>query len=176
MRGSTQDGFGSFAKKIEKLLIRLTFLGLFSLFIFQILLVNDDIRRFLSLTEKLEGEEIESSLPAFGSSFSEEEIFGKEDISGTITIALLDEESKPEVELIINGYVVAFFEEAQIKLKVYDGDIIEISPNGYKQALHFKIINTENLIMPVKGKEIIVEGESALVGEIKVKKKEKTEG
>ncbi|GAB6117719.1 hypothetical protein JCM16816_13160 [Thermoanaerobacter brockii subsp. lactiethylicus] len=117
----------------ESILVVLIILGLLSIAITQLLMTNDDIRVFLSSTQRLEGINLNSNL-------SQE---------GKVTIEVVEKDKALNSFVLLNGEPVANFFTKSITITVRPNQILEIDGTREKEPLHFKVVAiSENVIEP----------------------------
>lgn len=162
----------------ETMLLRLIIFCIGILFISQILLLKEGTRIYLSKVDKMEGEQIFSSMPLPADKplqFTEEttvlksyqKLFRKSKI---VLIHMVIQDYAPNVYVLVNGKKVADFSKGNSKIPVYDGDYIEIDATSLDQPVRF-IINVpdKDLISPLDG--LMIEGNKSIlqIGIIKFK-------
>lgn len=161
---------------IDNLLIRLATIAVILLLAAQALLLNEDTRKYLSLVDKLEGEQITSPATMYAADISGAEPNKTMTIvnkviaksirtlrSGKdITIRMITPSATSDAELTINGEIVANFAAEKVKVTVYDGDYVEIDVSKLKVPAQF-IIDTHkgNMLMPLDG--ILLEGQGNII-------------
>jgi hypothetical protein len=105
------------------------------LILVQIVLIIPNARNNLNLTDKSIGIPLNS----------DEYLYDQ----GQITLKMLGEEPDPMVRILINGDVVAMFENTDININVKDGDVVEIDGS---QSLIGHIVKVESASTNIKSK------------------------
>lgn len=91
-------------------------------------------------------------------------------IFSTITIQCENYSSLEKAVLLVNGEEVGDFRDKQLTIKVSPGDIVAVDGSYYIHQLVFKVVAvSENVAQPEIGQMIIVDGDVAMVGEVKIK-------
>jgi len=91
-------------------------------------------------------------------------------VFATITIQCENFSSLEKAVLIVNGEEVGDFRDKQLTIKVSPGDIVSIDGSFYTHELVFKVVAaSENVGQPEIGQIIRVNGDIALVGNVRMK-------
>jgi len=163
---------------IEDVLIRLIIFVITALLLSQILLLKEGTRSYLSKVDKMEGQDLTADLPLYADAprqIIDEKTVTKsyENVlrsSKVIVIKMITFPKHAAVYVLVNGKQVADFSQGDCKLKVYEGDYVEIDTKSLAQPVQFIIkVPDKGLQSPEDG--LIVEGAKALltVGKIKFK-------
>lgn len=156
--------------EIGKRVVRFLIFGLVALVVVQGLMTNDSIRFYLSLGERLEGQEV--TVPAAVSSDSEEigEIPCSTSSPGSFYLELQDYTSLDKVRLLVNGQEIGRMSSSRVKLYVTSGDVIEIDTQAYNHPITLTITGvTPNLAFPEEGMTITSQQAVSMLGKVKVK-------
>ncbi|SHE62806.1 hypothetical protein SAMN02745195_00807 [Thermoanaerobacter uzonensis DSM 18761] len=117
----------------ESILVILIMLGLLSIAITQLLMTNDNMKVFLSSTQRLEGINLNSNL-------SQE---------GKVTIEVVEKDKTLNSFVLLDGEPVTNFPTKSITITVRPNQILEIDGTREKESLHFKVVAvSENVIEP----------------------------
>ncbi|MBP2625618.1 MAG: hypothetical protein H6Q68_329 [Firmicutes bacterium] len=164
--------------RVEDVLLRLIIICITTLLLSQLLLLKDGTRQYLSKVDKMEGEDLTSTMPLYADTplqITEETTVLKNyqnllRKSEVIVIKMIKNSNNPYVFIMVNGKKVSDFGKGDNKLTVYDGDYIEIDATALSQPVQFIIKVPDNsLLSPQDG--LVVEGAKAIiaVGKIKFK-------
>ena len=161
---------------IDRLLIRLATIAVILLVVVQALLLNAEARKYLSLVDKLEGEQITSPSTMYVADISRvdpnktmtaiDRVIAKSirtlRSGHTITIRMITPAANSDGLLTINGEVIDNFARGKVELTVYDGDYIEIDVTKLARPAQF-IIDTHksDMIAPLDG--ILLESKSNII-------------
>lgn len=166
---------------IDRLLIRLATIAVILLLVFQALLLNGEARKYLSLVDKLEGEQITAPTTMYAADISRvnpnkamttvDRVIAKSirtlRSGQTITIRMITPPANGDALLTINGEVAGNFAKGKIELTVYDGDYIEIDIAKLIKPAQFIIdTNKSDLIAPLDG--ILLESQDNIISVGKV--------
>lgn len=138
-------------KNIGKVLVLL----FSALLISQFLLMNQNIKTFISRTDKLEGISIEDS-----------KLFIKK---GELEITIDNRDNPMPLVFYINGEKAAAASGRSVKLPVKDNDIIEVSGAGNGDIAVLKVTAiSDNVIVPELGKLIYVNNNLVMIDRVKL--------
>jgi len=166
--------------RVEEVLMRLLLLFITALLVSQLLLLKEGTRLYLSKVDKMEGEDLTSSMPLYADTpllitgetsviKSYENLLRKNQV---ILIKMIRNSNDPNVLIRINGKKVADFGKSDdSRLTVYDGDYVEIDATALSHPVQFVIKVPDNgLLSPQDG--LVVEGAKEMIpiGKIKFKK------
>lgn len=135
-----------FMNLVEKHLIRLIVLSLVGLVVVQGLMTRDNFRLYLSLGEKMEGQNLD--LPAVNNSrngspaeqeSSPASAAGVKSPRAVVDISLDKFSSLPRAFILVNDRKYKDFSEKEIRLELNGGDTIEIDATAYNFPVSFKI-------------------------------------
>lgn len=166
---------------IDRLLIRLATIAIILLLAAQALLLHGEARKYLSLADKLEGEQLTAPTVMYAADTSLNEpnpamtmvnkVFAKSIRSlrsgKAITIRMITPSATSDALLTINGEVAGNFAMEKIEITVYDGDYLEIDVAKLKQPAQF-IIDThkKELLAPVDGILLESHGNIITIGKV----------
>jgi len=164
--------------RVEDVLMRLIIICIAALLLSQILLLKEGTRLYLSKVDKMEGEDLTSTMPLYADTplqITEETTVFKDyqnllRKSEVIVIRMIKNSNNPNVFIMVNGKKIADFGKGDSKLTVYDGDYVEIDATALSWADQFVIKVPQNgLLSPQDG--LVVEGAKTIipVGKIKFK-------
>lgn len=142
---------------IERLLIRMAFIGMLALIAFQFVLLNDTARVFLNYATTLEGGPLE-----------ETQMLSKE---GSIYIMLENEKCVPGAKLLLNGEPLAVLEKQEIKVNVRNNDVLELDASKCAdEFVHIRIVGiSDNIQQPYVGQRAKAKGRIELISRVKLK-------
>lgn len=161
---------------IDRLLIRLATIAVVLLVLVQVLHMHGEARKYLSLVDKLEGEQITSPSTMYAADMPLPDASQPMNTVNkmvakslrtlrpgkNITIRMINPPAGVDAIITVNGEVVGNFRKGEVELTVYEGDYIEIDAVRIKQPAQF-IINThsKDLLHPADG--IMLENQSNLI-------------
>ncbi|HWR08967.1 hypothetical protein [Sporomusa sp.] len=161
---------------VDRLLIRLATVAVVLLLAVQTLLLSGDARKYLSLVDKLEGDQITSPATMYASDVPwpnpNKEMNAVNKVvtrsirtlrpSQSITIRMINPPASNAAIVTVNGETGGDFGKGNVALTVYDGDYIEIDAVNVKTPAQF-IIDTHHgdMINPVDG--IMLESKSNMI-------------
>ncbi|WP_371370837.1 hypothetical protein [Sporomusa aerivorans] len=161
---------------IDQLLIKLSAAAVILLLVCQVLLLNSDARRYLSLVDKLEGEQITSPATMYAADVplpdpaeamnTVNKVFAKSMRSlrsgKDITIRMINPPASIDAVVTVNGKAMGNFSKGKVDITLYDGDYIEIDATKIKKPAQFIIDTHKNdMVFPVDG--ILLEGQNNLI-------------
>lgn len=161
---------------IDRLLIKLATAAVVLLLVVQVLLVHGEARKYLSLVDKLEGEQITSPATMYAADVplpnvdrtmnTVNKVVAKSMRTlrpgKKITIRMINPPAGVDAIVTVNGETVGNFGKGEVELTVYEGDYIEIDAVRIKKTAQFIIDTHKNdLVYPVDG--ILLENQSNLV-------------
>lgn len=155
-RSFNQQPLISWFNRWEKKIVSLLTLLLPILFLMQVILLNQDVKAFVSRTTKLEGKAIEESQLLIN--------------RGEIELSIENEDSLKGYHFYLNGEELPETGKKSIKLTVKANDIIEVG--GIKTNKISRITVTSisnNISAPELGKSIIVHNNLVLIDRVKMK-------
>ncbi len=161
---------------IDRLLIKLSTVAVVLLLITQLFLLNGEIRKYLSLVDKLEGEQITSPATMYAADVpwpdpnkamnTVNKVFAKSmrtlRAGKNITIRMINPPADVDAIVTVNGETVGNFGRGRIELTVYDGDYIELDAVRVKKPAQFIIDTHKNdMVYPTDG--ILLENQNNLI-------------
>ncbi|NLX91005.1 MAG: hypothetical protein GXZ07_05380 [Firmicutes bacterium] len=154
-----------FVNTAEKFLFRGALFFIVMLFIVQALMTEENIRRYLSTTDQLEGEPLAENIQeAFSGSFlTNKDVPGEE--YALIIEAVQPPGSERELFILLNGKIAAELKNEPLKLAVSPGDMLEVIGNvtgGTPAVVRIKEVHG-TLSEPMPGYEIVTFGERELL-------------
>ncbi|MGI6549142.1 MAG: hypothetical protein ACOX4Q_05840 [Syntrophomonadales bacterium] len=156
--------------EIGKRLVRFLVFGLVALVVVQGLMTNDNIRFYLSLGERLEGQEVTVPTAVTGELEEIEEIPCSTTSPGSFYLELQDYTSLDKVRILVNGQEMGRMSESRVKLYVTSGDVIEIDTQEYNEPITLKITSvTPNLAFPEDGMTFTSQRAVTMLGKVAVK-------
>ena len=139
-----------------------------ALVVVQGLMTNDNIRFYLSLGERLEGQEVTVPTAVTGELEEIEEIPARP--SRKFLSELQDYTSLDKVRILVNGQEMGRMSESRVKLYVTSGDVIEIDTQEYNEPITLKITSvTPNLAFPEDGMTFTSQRAVTMLGKVAVK-------
>lgn len=171
---------------IDRLLIRLTTIAVILLVVVQALLLHAETRKYLSLVDKLEGEQLTSPPTMYAADISQvdpnkimttvDNVIAKSIRSlrygQAITIRMITPAAAGDGLLTINGEVVGNFAKGNLEVTVYNGDYIEIDVTKLTGPAQF-IIDThknERILLPLDGILLQSQSNVIVVGKVILKR------
>ncbi|MEQ8175314.1 MAG: hypothetical protein ABRQ26_09630 [Syntrophomonadaceae bacterium] len=162
---------------VEKYLIRIIVIFLVALVVVQGLMTRDDLRLYLSLGERLEGQYIgqpalnksEDLTPSVQNDSSDEKA-ARESPQAQLTISIERFSSLPRAVILVNHRPYREFTEKDMRLELAAGDIVEIDTTFYSFPVSFSIKDTSsNVAYPEKNQVYQANQGIVMVGKIIVK-------
>lgn len=154
-------------KKLERFFIAVIFIGLILLVFTQAALIFDISELFTYIAEEIEERPVK-----FYKEYPEARVTSGpyHSVFATVTIQCDNYSSLEKAILLVNGEEVADFRDKQITIKVSPGDVLSIDGSFYVHELVFKVVAvSENVGQPEIGQIIHVQGDVAVVGEVRMK-------
>lgn len=170
--------FERFTTRLERFLIKAVLLGIALLVVVQVALTNESARTFLNYGATLTGADPETlellrqeseSVPAMAefSSVSSKEVPTRS--KGQVMVKLQDHITLDYAKIIVNGKVVASFNQNPVMLEVRDGDTIKVDGSVYQMPLRIEVIKVSaNVISPPVGHWVETNGGIAELGSISI--------
>lgn len=162
---------------VEKYLIRIIILILVTVVVVQGLMTRDDLRLYLSLGERLEGQYIgqpalnKNQTPA--PSAQDGSVNNKavrESSQARLTISIERYSSLPRAVVLVNHHPYREFTEKDMHLELAAGDIVEIDTTFYSFPVSFLVKETSsNMAYPEKDQVYQANQGIVMVGRIIVK-------
>ncbi|MEN6390539.1 MAG: hypothetical protein ABFD04_08975 [Syntrophomonas sp.] len=161
---------------VEKYLIRIIVIFLVALVVVQGLMTRDDLRLYLSLGERLEGQYIgqpalnksEDPTPSVQNDSSDGK--ARESPQAQLTISIERFSSLPMAVILVNHRHYREFTEKEMRLELAAGDIVEIDTTFYSFPVSFSIKDTSsNVAYPEKNQVYQANQGIVMVGKIIVK-------
>jgi hypothetical protein len=161
---------------IDRLLLKLATSAIVLLLMTQALLLNGETRKYLSLVDQLEGEQITSpaAMYAFDVSRSDSNrVWGTVNKaiaksirtlrSGkTITVRMITPPTSGDAFVTINGEIAGNFAKGKVELTIFDGDYMELDITAVEKPAQFIIDTHKNdMIYPADG--ILLEGKDNIL-------------
>ncbi len=166
---------------VDRWLIRLATMAVVLLLIVQTLLLSSDARKYLSLVDKLEGDQITSPAIMYAADSpwpnpaKEMNVVNKVVTrsirtlrpSQNITIRMINPPASDDAIVTVNGETGGRFGKGNVELTVYDGDYVEIDAAKIKTPVQF-IIDTHqgNIVNPVDGIMLESKNNVIVVGKV----------
>lgn len=126
------------------------------LIIAQAVLVNDDVRTTLSISNQYEG-----------SPLGIEEFLYEE---GNVVLQLVDEESNTNLKILVNGDEIQSFDTKNIEIKVKNGDVIEIDGSETEIECEVEIVSSsDNIILEYESRRIYIKSDVKRIAKVKTK-------
>ncbi len=154
-----------FVSKIEKILFRGALVFIVFLFIVQALMTEENIRRYLSPTDRLEGKPLEENVQDVFSSNVEKGFYAEEEYS-LVVEAVCPPGHDQELFILRNGKVAGELADEPLSLDVAPGDMLEVVgtvTGGTPAVVRIKEVHGE-LSEPLPGYEMTTFGERELLG------------
>lgn len=162
---------------VEKYLIRIIVLFLMALVVVQGMMTRDDLRLYLSLGERLEGQyigqpalnESQDPTPSARNDNLDQNPVG-ESPRAQLTISIERFSALPRAVVLVNHHPYREFTEKEMLLELAAGDIVEIDTTFYSFPVSFVIKNTSsNVAYPEKNQVYQANQSIVMVGKIIVK-------
>ncbi|WP_425061109.1 hypothetical protein SCACP_18820 [Sporomusa carbonis] len=166
---------------IDRLLIRLATVAIIALLASQTLMISGETRKYLSLVDKLEGEQITSPATMYAADVpwpdpnksmnTVNKVVARSMRTlrpgKDIVIRMINPPANADAIVTVNGETVGNFGKGKVEVKIYDGDYLEIDATNVKVPTQF-IIDTrrDDIIFPVDG--IMLEGRGTVISVGKV--------
>ncbi|HWR45263.1 hypothetical protein [Sporomusa sp.] len=170
---------------VDRLLIRLATAAVVLLLVVQTLLLSADARKYLSLVDKLEGEQITSPATMYAADVPwpnpNKEMSAVNKVvtksirtlrpSQNVTIRMINPPASDDAVVTVNGETGGHFGKGKVDLTIYDGDYIEIDAVNVKIPAQF-IIDTHHgdMIYPVDGIMLESKNNMIVVGKVVFKR------
>lgn len=157
---------------IDRLLPRLVIAALSFLLVAQIVLFMDGTRQYISLTDKLEGEQIALTRPESKQEKSVQAVL--EPLQRLrkgykLTLTVVSAETKPNITVHVNNQPVGNFRNGVIQMMVYENDYLEIDATEWPQLARFRVVVDPGILLPISGVELDTRGDVAAIGRVKLK-------
>ncbi len=157
---------------IDKLLPRLVIVALCLLLVVQTVLFMDGTRQYISLTDKLEGEQL--ALAPRGLKKEETVKAVLEPLqrlrkSKQLTLSVVSAVKNPTVVVRVNNQPVGNFRDGAVQLTVYENDYLEIDATEWPQLARFHVVADSGILLPISGVELDTRGDVAAIGRVKIK-------
>lgn len=162
---------------VEKYLIRIIVIFLVALVVVQGLMTRDDMRLYLSIGEKLEGQYIgqpalnknQDPGPSAQNDKSDKKAV-RESPQAQLTISIERFSSLPRAVVLINHHPYREFTEKEMRLELAAGDIVEIDTTFYSFPVSFIVKEiSSNVAYPEKNQIYQANQGIVMVGKIIVK-------
>lgn len=164
--------------RIDDILLSLVTIFLIGMLLSQILLLKEGTRLYLSKVDKMEGEDLFSTVPRYADIPLEikDEVTVVKSYQNllrrnkTIMVKMLSHPNEPNVFILINGKKTDDFSKGDSKITVYDGDYIEIDGRALNEPVDFLIkVPDKGLVSPQDGVVLTSEKKIFPIGKIKFK-------
>ncbi|XER07016.1 hypothetical protein SRRS_25610 [Sporomusa rhizae] len=161
---------------IDRLLIKLATIAVILVLVVQVLLLNGETRKYLSLADKLEGEQITSPATMYAADVPwpnpdkttnpVNKVVAKSIRSlrpnKDITIRMITPPSQADALVTVNGEAVGNFGKGKVDITIFDGDYIEIDASQMQTPAQFVIdTHKHDLIFPADG--ILLESQKNII-------------
>lgn len=162
---------------VEKYLIRTIIVFLVAMVVIQGLMTRDDLRLYLSLGERLEGQYLgqpalnknQEAAPSVQNDQPGENV-ARESPQAQLTIAIERFSSLPRAVILINHHPYREFTDKEMRLELAAGDIVEIDTTFYSFPVSFLVKETSsNVAYPEKNQTYQANQGIIMVGKIIVK-------
>lgn len=167
----------NFIYLVEKYLIRISIFILMALVLVQGIMTRDDLRLYLSLGERLEGQKLE--LPASNQAQNESRPVAQKQSPGPetvlspralVTISLDKFSSLPRAYILVNNQKFKSFSSKEVKLELSAGDTLEIDSTYYNFPVTFMVKDTSsNVAFPQKNTSFEANQGIVMLGKVIVK-------
>ncbi|SMC57377.1 hypothetical protein [Sporomusa malonica] len=170
---------------VDRLLIKLSTAAVVLLLVVQTLLLNGETRKYLSLVDKLEGEQITSPATMYAADVpwpnpdttmnAVHKVVAKSirtlRPSKNIIIRMINPPANMDAVVTVNGEVMGHFGKGKVELTIYDGDYIEIDAINIKAPAQF-IIDTHHsdMVFPIDGIMLESKNNMIVVGKVVFKR------
>jgi len=114
----------------------------------------------------------DSSTPLRGQSFQPVLPANRDDgeLFGTLTLEVAEMKSLDLATVYVNGQETLSFHSAQVTIRVYPGDVVEIDASAYRRSLQFRLVSaSSNIRTDTLAQTITVQGGRSLVGTVTFK-------
>lgn len=134
----------------------ISFIVTFVIMVFvQAALTSPSIRASLSISDELEGTPLAM----------EEYLYSK----GEIVLQLINSKKNESLKILVNGEEVGSFLQKNVKIKVKNGDVIEIDGSSVNEDMEIAIISkSDNIITECIGKRILVNSNIKKIVKVKI--------
>jgi hypothetical protein len=161
---------------IDRLLIKLSAAAVILLLVCQVLLINSVARKYMSLADRLEGEQITSPATMYAADVplpnpaetmsTVNRVFARSMRTlrpgKDVTIRMINPPADTDAVMTVNGKNVGNFARGKVDITLYDGDYIEIDATKIKTPAQFIIDTHKNeMVFPIDG--ILLEGQNNLI-------------
>lgn len=166
---------------VDRLLIKLSTAAVILLFVVQALLLNGSARKYLSLVDKLEGEQITSPSTLYAADVpwptpdtamsSVHKVVAKSirtlRPSKNIIIRMINPPSGEAAVVTVNGEIMGHFGKGKVELTIYDGDYIEIDAANINIPAQFVIdTHQSDMVFPADGIMLESKNNMIVVGKV----------
>lgn len=159
--------FGYFLRRVESYVFYFTIIFIIMMVLIQALMINSDIRQYLSRVDVLEGEPYTHS-HGVGDMFDETEKTtgaGSGPFQAPMEITLKVVTPQTRLKILVNGEERVTLHDKPLTIAVEAGDLVEVeSDENCNNPAKVRVIGAVGLQQPRVGDEITVLGDNQLVG------------
>ncbi len=167
---SRRTRYGSWARRVEGTLLRVTIVVFALLVVAQFLLTNDDARRLMSYVDRLEGVSLDVALGEPASRTTASKAEGQTHVSGapSLTVRLLGRRSARLAVVLVNGDAKGRFTGAEVTVRVKNGDLVEVDGADYRTELRFTVSAVAGgVVEPITGTTVATRRDIVSVGRVR---------
>lgn len=151
---------------LDKLLPRLTVVAMIVLLLTQIALFHDGTRQLVSLTERLEGQQLARVNHPNGNSVQTVlEPWSKLRLGKTVTFKT--SEPQPQLSILINNQRLADLSSKTATVTVYEQDYIEIDGTQTTKPIRIQVTTAAGILLPMNNITVETNADLAAVGRVK---------
>ncbi|MHB0884935.1 MAG: hypothetical protein ACYC6V_00725 [Bacillota bacterium] len=168
---SRRTRYGSWARRVEGTLLRVTIIVFALLVVAQFLLTNDDARRLMSYVDRLEGVSLDAALGEPASRTAASDAEGQSPAPGVpaLTVRLLGRRSARLAVLLVNGDAMGRFTGAEVTVRVKNGDLVEVDGADYRTELRFTVSAVAGgVVEPILGATVATARDIVSVGRVRI--------
>ena len=158
-----------FFDRVERTLIRVIVIALVALVVVQGIMTNDQLRFYLSWSERMEGQALnlqEEEIPTAPDNAAQVAVAPQ----AWLTLGVKDFTALPRAKVLVNGQEYASFDTSKVELKVNPQDVVEIDSTAYNFPVEYQVMSrSPNLAYPRQGQVYTDNQSMVMVGKIIVK-------
>ena len=145
-------------RRLEKVLVFFAALGIVAVITVQILLPSGLLNAYVTVNGSLGGAALDTSLPV---------VYDDTELFGNITIEIMGYHSLPQAQVLVNEKSSGNFQEKQVTVRVYAGDVVAVDASAYERAVTFRVVRASaNINTSYLQENITVNSTKAKVGEV----------